>query len=36
MNEIGLMHYFLGLEAWHVLGDILLGKGMYSLRFEEI
>ena len=25
MTDIGLMHYFLGLEVWHELGHIFLG-----------
>jgi len=29
MTEIGLMHYFLGLEVWQELGHIFLGEGKY-------
>jgi hypothetical protein len=27
MKDIGLMHYFLGLEVWQVSGEIFLGQG---------
>ena len=29
MTDIGLMHYFLGLEVWHEPGHIFLGQGKY-------
>jgi hypothetical protein len=29
MKDIGLMHYFLGLEVWQEPGHIFLGKGRY-------
>ena len=29
MTDIGLMHYFLGLEVWKELGHIFLGQGKY-------
>jgi hypothetical protein len=29
MNDIGLMHYFLGLEVWQQLGEIFLRQGNY-------
>jgi hypothetical protein len=32
MKDIGLMHYFLGLEVWHVLGEIFLGQGKYAVE----
>jgi hypothetical protein len=32
MNDIGLMHYFLGLEVWHVSGEIFLGQGKYAVE----
>ena len=25
MKDIGLMHYFLGLEVWHISGEPFLG-----------
>jgi hypothetical protein len=38
MKDIGLMHYFLGLEVWKVLREIFLGQGKYGVeilkRFE--
>jgi hypothetical protein len=32
MKDLGLMHYFLGLEVWHKLGEIFLGKGKYRIE----
>lgn len=29
MKDIGLMHYFLGLEVWQEDGHIFLGQGQY-------
>ena len=29
MKDIGLMHYFLGLEMWQEEGHIFLGQGQY-------
>ena len=29
MKDIGLMHYFLGLEVWQEEGHIFLGQGKY-------
>jgi hypothetical protein len=29
MKDIGLMHYFLGLEVWQQPGEIFLGQGKY-------
>ena len=31
MTDIGLMHYFLGLEVWQEPGHIFLGKGKYDV-----
>ena len=31
MTDIGLMHYFLGLEVWHEPGHIFLGQGKYAV-----
>ena len=31
MTDIGLMHYFLGLEVWQELGHIFLGQGKYAV-----
>ena len=30
MKDLGLMHYFLGLEDWHQKGEIFLGQGRYA------
>jgi transposase InsO family protein len=32
MKDIGLMHYFLGLEVWQRSGEIFLGQGKYTLE----
>jgi hypothetical protein len=29
MNDIGLMHYFLGMEVWQEDGHVFLGQGKY-------
>lgn len=31
-KDLGLMHYYLGLEVWQNLGDIYLGKGNYIIK----
>ena len=31
MTDIGLMHYFLGLEVWQEPGHIFLGHGKYAV-----
>jgi hypothetical protein len=30
MKDIGLMHYFLGLEVWKISGEIFLSQGKYT------
>jgi hypothetical protein len=36
MKDLGLMHYFLGLEVWQKPGDIFLGQGKYVItKLEE-
>jgi hypothetical protein len=30
MSDIGLMHYFLGMEVWQEDGHIFLGQGKYT------
>jgi hypothetical protein len=30
MSDIGLMHYFLGMEVWHEEGHIFLEQGKYA------
>jgi hypothetical protein len=32
MKYIGLMHYFLGLEVWKVVGEIFLDQGKYVVE----
>ena len=29
MKDLGLMHYFIGLEIWHINYDIFLSQGKY-------
>jgi hypothetical protein len=40
MKDLGLMHYFLGLEVWQRLDEIFLSQGKYTIeilqRFEMI
>ena len=31
MIDIGLMHYFLGLEVWQEPGHLFLGQGKYLI-----
>jgi hypothetical protein len=30
VSDIGLMHYFLGMEVWQEEGHIFLGQGKYA------
>ena len=32
MKDMGLMHYFLGLEVWQKSGEIFLGQGRYATK----
>lgn len=32
MKDLGLMHYFLGLEVWKILDDIFLSQGKYTVE----
>jgi hypothetical protein len=32
MKDLGLMHYFLGLEVWRRPGEIFLGQGKYTVE----
>ena len=36
MTDIGLMHYFLGLEVWQECGHIFLWKGKYAVDILRI
>ena len=29
MNDLGMMHYFLGIEVWQIMDGIFLGQGKY-------
>ena len=33
MKDLGMMHYFLGLEVWHKPGEIVLSQGKYAVEF---
>jgi hypothetical protein len=35
MKDLGLMHYFLGLEVWQKDGQIFLGQGKYVVEILE-
>ena len=32
MKDLGMMHYFLGLEVWQKLGEIVLSQGKYVVE----
>ena len=37
MKDLGMMHYFLGLEVWQKPSEIMLSQGKYVVEiFEEI
>ena len=33
MKDLGLMHYFLGLEVWQRSDEIFLSQGKYNVEF---
>ena len=35
MKDLGLMHYFLGLEVWQRPGEIFLSQGKYVVKILE-
>jgi len=35
MKDLGLMHYFLGLEVWQRPGEIFLSQGKYIVKLHE-
>ena len=35
MKELGMMHYFLGMEVWQSTDGIFLGQGKYHSRDPE-
>ena len=30
MKDMGLMHYFLGMEVWHKDGEVFVSQGKYA------
>jgi hypothetical protein len=36
MKDLGLMHYYLGLEVWQKPGEIFLGQGKYVITILQI
>jgi hypothetical protein len=35
MKDIGLMHYYLGLEVWQKHGEVFLGQGKYEIKILQ-
>jgi hypothetical protein len=35
MKDIGLMHYYLGLEVWQKHGEVFLGQGKYTVKILQ-
>jgi hypothetical protein len=35
MKELGLMHYYLGLEVWQKHGEVFLGQGRYAMKILQ-
>jgi hypothetical protein len=35
MKDIGLMHYYLGLEVWKKCGEVFLGQGKYAVNIIQ-
>jgi hypothetical protein len=35
MKDLGLMHYYLGLEVWQKHGEIFLGQGNYAVKILQ-
>jgi hypothetical protein len=36
MKDLGLMHYFLGLEVWQKPGEIFLSQSMQLMCFADL
>ena len=36
MKDLGLMHYFLGIEVWQSLEGIFLNQGMYAMEILKM
>jgi hypothetical protein len=32
MKDLGMMHYFLGLEVWNIIDNIFLSQGKYTIE----
>ena len=32
MKDLGIMHYFLGMEVWQNANEIFLGQGKYAVE----
>jgi hypothetical protein len=35
MKDLGLVHYYLGLEVWQKHGEIFLGQGKYAVKILQ-
>jgi hypothetical protein len=35
MKDLGLMHYYLGLEVWQKRGEVFLGQGKYTVKILQ-
>jgi hypothetical protein len=35
MKDLGLMHYYLGLEIWQKHGEVFLGQGKYAVKILQ-
>jgi hypothetical protein len=35
MKDLGLMHYYLGLEVWQKRGEVFLGQGKYAIKILQ-
>jgi hypothetical protein len=35
MKDLGLMHYYLGLEVWQKRGEVFLGQGKYVIMILQ-
>jgi hypothetical protein len=35
MKDLGLMHYYLGLEVWQKRGEVFLGQGKYEIKILQ-
>jgi hypothetical protein len=35
MKDLGLMHYYLGLEVWQKCGEVFLGQGKYEIKILQ-